>query len=181
MISTNPCNNTRQSIDLVFPADRRVSWPALKFPYLLLGAKSKSESPGGGCPRNCLSRIKDIADYECYRRIIDGCRDAAKALECELIEVEQLWAGTEFVASASPRCTGRRPWQDSGRYSPQVPERNAEKINRYACPAASYSAWNLVGCGPARPGTSGIGRSNDAFFISIAFATIGSMKIGFPL
>jgi hypothetical protein len=49
---------------------------------------------------NCVSRIKDIVDYECYRRIIDGCRVAAKALNCELIEVEQLWAGTEFVASA---------------------------------------------------------------------------------
>ena len=49
---------------------------------------------------NCVSRIKDIEDYECYRRIIDGCRDAAKALDCELIEVEQLWAGTEFVPSA---------------------------------------------------------------------------------
>ena len=51
---------------------------------------------------NCVKRIKDIADYECYRRMIDGCRDAAKALDCELIEVEQLWAGTEFVASALP-------------------------------------------------------------------------------
>jgi hypothetical protein len=49
---------------------------------------------------NCVNRIKEIVDYECYRRIIDGCRVAAKALECELIEVEQLWAGTEFVASA---------------------------------------------------------------------------------
>jgi hypothetical protein len=49
---------------------------------------------------NCVSRIKDIVDYECYRRIIDGCRVAARALNCELIEVEQLWAGTEFVASA---------------------------------------------------------------------------------
>jgi hypothetical protein len=49
---------------------------------------------------NCVSRIKDIVDYECYRGIIDGCRAAAKALDCELIEVEQLWAGTEFVASA---------------------------------------------------------------------------------
>jgi hypothetical protein len=49
---------------------------------------------------NCVNRIKDIEDYECYLRIIDGCRDAAKALDCELIEVEQLWAGTEFVPSA---------------------------------------------------------------------------------
>jgi len=49
---------------------------------------------------HCVRRIKDIVDYECYRRIIDGCRSAAKTLDCELIEVEQLWAGTEFVASA---------------------------------------------------------------------------------
>jgi hypothetical protein len=49
---------------------------------------------------NCVSRIKDIDDYACYRRIIDGCRAAAKELKCELIEVEQLWAGTEFLASA---------------------------------------------------------------------------------
>lgn len=49
---------------------------------------------------NCVRRIKDIVDYECYRQIIDGCRDAAKALDCELIEIEQLWAGTEIKASA---------------------------------------------------------------------------------
>ena len=49
---------------------------------------------------NWVSRIKDIIDYECYPGIIEGCRAAAKALDCELIEVEQLWAGTEFVASA---------------------------------------------------------------------------------
>ncbi len=52
---------------------------------------------------HCVSRIKDIVDYECYRRIIDGCRAAAKALDCELIEVEQLWAGTEFIESADPQ------------------------------------------------------------------------------
>jgi hypothetical protein len=49
---------------------------------------------------HCVERIKDISDYECYRRIIDGCRAAAKLLDCKLIEVEQLWAGTEFVALA---------------------------------------------------------------------------------
>ena len=49
---------------------------------------------------HCVNRIKDIKDYECYRRIIDGCRTAAKALECNLIEVEQLWAGTEFATRA---------------------------------------------------------------------------------
>ncbi len=48
---------------------------------------------------HCVTKIKDIDDYVCYRRIIDGCREAAKALGCELIEVEQLWAGTEFAAS----------------------------------------------------------------------------------
>jgi hypothetical protein len=45
---------------------------------------------------HCVNRIKDITDYDCYRRIIDGCRDAAKDLKCDLVEVEQLWAGTEF-------------------------------------------------------------------------------------
>ncbi len=49
---------------------------------------------------NCVLRIKDIVDYDCYRRIIDGCRAAAEALGCELIEVEQLWAGTEFEQPA---------------------------------------------------------------------------------
>lgn len=44
---------------------------------------------------HCVGRIKDIADYQCYRRIITGCRLAATALGCTLIEVEQLWAGTE--------------------------------------------------------------------------------------
>ncbi len=58
---------------------------------------------------------------------------------------------------------------------------NAEKVNRYACCVASYSAWNLVGCAPANPGTSGIGKSNDCFRISIALESIGSMKIGLPL
>lgn len=45
---------------------------------------------------HCVSRIKDIEDYACYRRIIAGCRLAARVLGCKLIEVEQLWAGTEY-------------------------------------------------------------------------------------
>jgi hypothetical protein len=45
---------------------------------------------------NCVRRIKDIDSYKCYQRIIDGCREAASALGCTLIELEQLWAGTEF-------------------------------------------------------------------------------------
>jgi hypothetical protein len=45
---------------------------------------------------NCVGRIKHIVDYECYSRIIDDCRAAARELDCKLIEVEQLWAGTEF-------------------------------------------------------------------------------------
>jgi len=46
---------------------------------------------------NCVRRIKDIDDHDCYQRIIDGCRAAASELGCRLIEVEQLWTGTEFV------------------------------------------------------------------------------------
>jgi hypothetical protein len=49
---------------------------------------------------HCVRKIKDIEDYECYCRIINGCRAAAKMLNCKLIEVEQLWAGTEYVALA---------------------------------------------------------------------------------
>jgi hypothetical protein len=45
---------------------------------------------------NCVKRIKDINDYDCYSRIIAGCRAAAREMKCKLIEVEQLWAGTEY-------------------------------------------------------------------------------------
>jgi hypothetical protein len=51
---------------------------------------------------HCGTRIRDIVDYACYRRIIERCRIAADALDCELIEVEQLWAGTEFIFRAPP-------------------------------------------------------------------------------
>lgn len=54
---------------------------------------------------HCVSRIKDIADYACYRRIITGCRLAARALSCKLIEVEQLWAGTEYEKTKPGRST----------------------------------------------------------------------------
>ena len=50
---------------------------------------------------NCVSRIKDIVEYDCYERIIDGCRAAAGELNCKLIEVDQLWVGTEFEAPPS--------------------------------------------------------------------------------
>ena len=46
---------------------------------------------------HCVCRIKDIADYSCYRRIIAGCGLAAAKLGCTLFEVEQLWAGTEIA------------------------------------------------------------------------------------
>jgi hypothetical protein len=45
---------------------------------------------------HCVNLIRDIIDYCCYQRIIEGCRLAAVALDCKLIEVEQLWVGTEF-------------------------------------------------------------------------------------
>jgi hypothetical protein len=47
---------------------------------------------------HCVQKIKDIVDYATYRCIIDGCRDAARAVDCKLIEVEQFWAGLEFTA-----------------------------------------------------------------------------------
>lgn len=62
-------------------------------------ARRFGERPDILADTNCVGRIKDITDYACYRRIIDGCRVAAQALDCKLIEVEQLWAGTEFEAT----------------------------------------------------------------------------------
>jgi hypothetical protein len=47
---------------------------------------------------HCVEKIKDIVDYATYMCIISGCRDAARAVGCKLIEVEQFWAGTEFTA-----------------------------------------------------------------------------------
>lgn len=43
---------------------------------------------------HCVKRIKDIDTQERYDRIIEGCRMAADALECKLIEVDQLWTAT---------------------------------------------------------------------------------------
>jgi hypothetical protein len=45
---------------------------------------------------HCVQQIADIREYDCYERIIRGCRAAADLLDCRLIEVEQLWAGTEI-------------------------------------------------------------------------------------
>lgn len=42
----------------------------------------------------CVRRIKDITTYMTYKRIISGCRAAARELNCPLIEVEQLWLGS---------------------------------------------------------------------------------------
>ena len=42
-----------------------------------------------------VKTIKGITDYSIYREIIDGCEEAAKELGCSLIEVEQLWRGSE--------------------------------------------------------------------------------------
>ena len=56
----------------------------------------------------CVRRIKDITDYLTYRRIIDGCRRAAQALDCSLIEVEQLWQGPATPVQAKRRRTRTR-------------------------------------------------------------------------
>jgi hypothetical protein len=45
-----------------------------------------------------VRRIKLIADYDIYEKIIEGCRDLAAKVPCRLIEVEQFWEG----ASAPP-------------------------------------------------------------------------------
>lgn len=50
---------------------------------------------------NHVSRIKDITDYASYQRIINGCRVAARKLGCDLIELEQLWTGTQVPGSAA--------------------------------------------------------------------------------
>ena len=43
-----------------------------------------------------VRKIKDIDTYEKYVAIINGCRQLASHMKCELIEVEQLWQGTSF-------------------------------------------------------------------------------------
>ena len=50
-----------------------------------------------------------------------------------------------------------------------LPAEKPEKISRYSCFCASYSAWNFDACAPFWPGTGDIGRSKDSFFISVAF------------
>ena len=59
----------------------------------------------------CVRRIRDITDYATYLRIIAGCRAAAEALGCSLIEVEQLWQGsaTPAVESGSRGCLTPSP------------------------------------------------------------------------
>jgi hypothetical protein len=47
-----------------------------------------------------VERIKNITSYLTYARIIAGCRLAAQALDCKLIEVDQLWRGTEYHKKA---------------------------------------------------------------------------------
>ncbi len=43
-----------------------------------------------------VNRIKDIDTYDKYRTIISGCQLIAQDRSCHLIEVEQLWQGTEI-------------------------------------------------------------------------------------
>lgn len=58
--------------------------------------RGRSEILDDAC---CVRRIKDITEYSIYRRIIAGCRAAADALGCSLIEVEQLWRGSATPAA----------------------------------------------------------------------------------
>jgi hypothetical protein len=43
-----------------------------------------------------VNRIKDIDTYDKYRTIIHGCQLIAEDRGCHLIEVEELWQGTEI-------------------------------------------------------------------------------------
>ena len=43
-----------------------------------------------------VNRIKDIDAYDKYMTIIEGCRLIATVRGCHLIEVEELWQGTEI-------------------------------------------------------------------------------------
>ena len=63
---------------------------------------------------HCVETIRAIVDYECYERIIRGCRLAAAELGCKLIEVEQLWAGTEVPTRPKLRM------QPTGRGGPEL-------------------------------------------------------------
>lgn len=43
-----------------------------------------------------VTRIKKITTYDIYKTIIEGCRLIAQRRGCYLIEVEELWQGTEI-------------------------------------------------------------------------------------
>ena len=43
-----------------------------------------------------VSRIKEINNYQQYQTILEGIEVVAKDRNCSLLEVEQLWKGTEF-------------------------------------------------------------------------------------
>lgn len=43
-----------------------------------------------------VRKIKDIQTYETYTAIINGCKQLASHMKCELLEVEQLWQGAGF-------------------------------------------------------------------------------------
>jgi hypothetical protein len=49
-----------------------------------------------------VQRIRDIRDVETYHTIIAGCRKAAEALGCTLLEVEQLWEGAAANVAGVP-------------------------------------------------------------------------------
>ena len=65
----------------------------------------------------CVLRIRDIVDYATYHRIIVGCRAAARALGCSLIEVEQLWQGaaTPEAEQCAPPNAGPAALLDNSR------------------------------------------------------------------
>ena len=87
---------------------------------------------------------------------------------------------TLVIGGSTPNFWHRAPTRYRHSTS-QMPAEKPEKISRYSCFCASYSAWNFDACAPVQPGTAGIVRSKDSFFISSAFEIMGSKKIGLPM
>jgi hypothetical protein len=49
-----------------------------------------------------VQQIKQIVNYEQYIRIINGCRQLAKELQCLPIEIEQFWTGADELVESIP-------------------------------------------------------------------------------
>jgi hypothetical protein len=55
-----------------------------------------SDRPDLLAKTHVVRQIKAIRSYATYKTILEGCQEAANALGCLLIEVEQLWEGADY-------------------------------------------------------------------------------------